>query len=397
MWLLLALMLLVLPRFFLIPIEDTGVRTEDILLLLLIPGTAKVLWMQRKQMGPVVRAFALYFGIVIFSSVLAGVTGKMSTVVALAFGLRPALYACAFIVGYRLSLLGIRGRYGLIDLGVIVLILNLAWGIGTSVGILPNVASFHPSRLSGLTNGPYELSAMLCLFGVAFLACRRFKPLAGSVFALIWTQSRAALAAFVLQVLWSSLRGRSLGRWVMAFGAVMLLFSVATLRDTQEASFAETMELVADLGTSFFQAALTREDYFEAAYSDSANSAIASGEGDPSALIRVARWSMVWATAVHSVTSFLFGMGPGYYSVALDGNYVRLVGETGLLGLLAFVWVGVRLYRSMAGSQYQQMMLSLLVQLAIMAIFIDVFVSLKIMCLFWMFVGALQRERGGNY
>jgi hypothetical protein len=174
--------------------------------------------------------------------------------------------------------------------------------------------------------------------------------------------------------------------------AILLVFFAISVRDSDEASLGDALAAASDLSATYSEAVTSREDYFETAYSESANSVIGSGEGDPSTLLRIARWAVVWATASSSMVNLWLGMGPGYYSLALDGNYIRLLGETGLVGLFSFVWLGWSLFSSLASPKLRQLMLAFLVQLGTVALFIDIFVSLKTMCLFWMLVGALHRQ-----
>ena len=392
MWVLIAFLLLLTPRFFLLSIEGTGVRIEDILLLLLLPATVQVLKYERHRMGPVIWSFAMYFGIVLLSASLAGISGTLSLPVSIAFGIRPALYFCAFVVGWQIGLHSRNGQYGVLLICKWVLFINLAWGLGVSIGVLPNVASFTSERLAGLTNGPYELSGMLCLISVSLLWMRSFLSVGAGTAGLLWTQSRIAVAAFLIYSAFSVLRVRIAGRFLILAIAILLIVVVVSMRDSTEISSSENLFQLSTVWDRYSEAVTTREDYFYAAYSDSANTTIMSGEGDPSLLLRAARWSVVFSTAGGSLNNLLFGMGPSFYSVALDGNYVRLLGETGLIGLLSFVLVGLRLKKSVLHPGYRNLMLALLIQLAIIGLFIDIFVSLKVMCLFWMMVGALQRE-----
>jgi hypothetical protein len=221
---------------------------------------------------------------------------------------------------------------------------------------------------------------------------RRPLPVGAGFLALLWTQARIALVAFILYIVITSLRRISLLRMLIPFTAALLLFVVVNLRDSNEVSLSESLDAMSVLSENFSAAVVSRDDYFDFAYSSSANQAIFANDGDPSMLLRVARWSVVITTARQSLGNLLLGMGPGFYSVALDGNYVRLIGETGLLGLLAFLWVGRRLQMSVTYPEHRRLMMGLIIQLAVVAIFIDIFVSLKTMCLFWMMVGALHRE-----
>lgn len=385
-----ALLLLAMPRFFLVPIDDSGLRVEDLLLLGLVVPAAVMLARDWARLRWVVAAFALYHLVVLMSVLRAAVGGQMPFAMSLAFGLRPALYAAAIVVGHRL---GLRGDgVQLVRVALVAVGLHLLYGLGAVSGLLPNAASFHPSRLSGLTNGPYEMSAMACLLCVVFVACRRWVGAGAGIVALLWTQSRVALVGLLIQLAWGTLKIRVRTRLLMLLIGALLVALVVGSRDSEGASLADTLGIMSDLGEVFSQVATSREDYFDTAYSDSANGEISSLEGDPSALLRVARWAMVLTTAMADPLNLMLGMGPGFYSVALDGNYVRLLGETGVAGLVTFFLLGLAVARAVPAGWHRRLVIGLLIQLAIIAVFIDVFVALKPMCLFWMLLGAVLRD-----
>ena len=88
------------------------------------------------------------------------------------------------------------------------------------------------------------------------------------------------------------------------------------------------------------------------------------------------------------MTGTLIGLGPGWGGVAVDGSYVRVFGEGGLLGLVAFLYLcGVLLRRFVGSIRYY------VIALLVTGLFIDIFVSLKPMMLLWALVGAASRPR----
>ena len=91
-------------------------------------------------------------------------------------------------------------------------------------------------------------------------------------------------------------------------------------------------------------------------------------------------------------------LGTGYSSLGLatDNDYLRALGETGLLGTLAFLSVLIALFNKLKGSLKDQKglnrvlvtsALGIFVSFLITAIFLDVFESSKIAILFWAYMG----------
>lgn len=91
-------------------------------------------------------------------------------------------------------------------------------------------------------------------------------------------------------------------------------------------------------------------------------------------------------------------LGTGYSSLGLatDNDYLRALGETGLLGTLAFLSVLIALFNKLKGGLKDQeglnkilvtSALGIFVSFLITAIFLDVFESSKIAILFWAYMG----------
>jgi len=91
-------------------------------------------------------------------------------------------------------------------------------------------------------------------------------------------------------------------------------------------------------------------------------------------------------------------LGTGYSSLGLatDNDYLRALGETGILGLGAFLSILVGLVVSLKrglGKQkgldklYVVASLGILLSFLVTAVFLDVFESSKIAILFWAFMG----------
>ncbi len=91
-------------------------------------------------------------------------------------------------------------------------------------------------------------------------------------------------------------------------------------------------------------------------------------------------------------------LGTGYSSISLatDNDYLRLLGEVGLLGLISFLSILIFIFQTLKKSIASNKDQNKLINIAVMgifiafitsAIFIDVFESSKIAILFWSFIG----------
>ncbi len=103
----------------------------------------------------------------------------------------------------------------------------------------------------------------------------------------------------------------------------------------------------------------------------------------------------------HAIEAFerdiLFGSGYGSISLAIDNNYFRMLGETGLLGTVAFVLIliGIGIYITKTFSKIESKLVKSFVigfaagviGLAINATLIDVFEASKVAYVLWLLVG----------
>jgi O-antigen ligase len=84
-------------------------------------------------------------------------------------------------------------------------------------------------------------------------------------------------------------------------------------------------------------------------------------------------------------------LGTGYSSISLatDNDYLRALGETGILGLLSFLAILIAIAKKTLSlkSQFDYAYLGIFLTMTLTAIFLDVFEASKIAILFWMFTG----------
>ena len=111
---------------------------------------------------------------------------------------------------------------------------------------------------------------------------------------------------------------------------------------------------------------------------------------DISLEMRLLRWTIAIKTVLSSSVHTIFGMGPSFWGVALDGYYVRVFVESGILGLFSFI---IFLYVSIIKSPCK-IIRNYIVVLIITGVFIDIFVTDKAMFILWLFLGYFFKKDG---
>ncbi len=110
------------------------------------------------------------------------------------------------------------------------------------------------------------------------------------------------------------------------------------------------------------------------------------------------RFDVEWPRALRALSKNPFlGTGYGSISLATDNDYLRALGETGLLGFLALITVFINLLAGLIRGIKHKLpslehhfllgSLSLFLSFLMIATFIDVFEASKVATLFWMYTG----------
>lgn len=103
---------------------------------------------------------------------------------------------------------------------------------------------------------------------------------------------------------------------------------------------------------------------------------------DVSWLYRTSKWSTSFKVWQSNIFTVLFGVGPGFAGAALDGGWLRILTEQGLIGFIVFIIFLRRLSILHAG------MAMAVVCLAINMLMIDVHIASRVMTLFLFCGGA---------
>ncbi len=107
------------------------------------------------------------------------------------------------------------------------------------------------------------------------------------------------------------------------------------------------------------------------------------------------RFNVEWPRAITALTKNpLLGTGSGSLGLATDNNYLRILGENGILGFLSFMLIPLYLLiKSIKSSnKINLIFLSAILSFLANAVFIDVFAASKTAYLFWLLVGVYYQN-----
>jgi hypothetical protein len=398
--------------------NSNGVRIDDFLILimwaLLSPKIMKKIELFSSDC---IVYFLIFIALNILSSLLNLALGsEVNVITSLLFSLRPLEYLIFFPVGYYLGSCQQEIKKLFLTYSIFIFLLSIL----QRAGIVGGVTLFTTTtRASANLGGPWELAVVASFLMFWFLKSDFKRKLLLSLMpcmALILSESRITIIGTLLIVAFDYVRSDNFisRKASIVFVSKTILVCVTigviavfafSLSDSfplfsRLSNFANA-ETFSNLSNSFnenfnpsFQIK-SQSDYLFYGYGDVLDSLDdASGAGDASAFIRFHRWSLLLnAYKNGNVLNWLFGLSPAYAGLAVDGNYLRILIESGICGLVVFmIWI-VRLLKT--ARIISSVLIYSLFSLMISALFIDVFVAYKPMMLIWFFYGyyLFQKEK----
>lgn len=373
-----------------LPFADSSVRLDDFLLLIFF--IVFLLTRSRVALPTPIRWLIVYFCVCILSALVNVTSSGINSLEALLFSARHLEYGLFFYVGYILHGAKFNWRKYLVT----YLIFSIAVCLLVLMEIVPNPSRFHFDRFSANTTGPFEYAVVLSFIFLFFVNKADIWSIWShrvfSVIALLLTYSRVTLVALAVSIL-SRKDGMGvlagLGRYTAVFIVAAAVFLISLFFDVFLLS-RFTGLLALDYASVFAEFSRnlivveTQEQYFDLVYNDGRNTEISELEGDASLLIRLNKWIVLVSSTL--TVSPLLGLGPSFASVGVDGFYVRLLAETGLIGLFVYLRMIASLFSS--AERYESGLLSrFLIVLVLTGFFIDIFVSFKPMMLMWLLLG----------
>ncbi|MBU1200636.1 O-antigen ligase family protein [Patescibacteria group bacterium] len=381
------------PLFFL-PFSTVAIRAEDLLIataiFILILVYKKNL---QKNLPPITYQILVYWGVGLLSVASAIlITQNVNPLLTILHFLRRVEYMSLFFMFYYLGSIGKKNRrfflkmlllpvigvfiYGIAQIyfrAPVISTMNAEFSKGVALTLQPGV------QLSSTFSGHYDLAVYLTfiisiLFAMAVHTNKKHKL--GAIFLstlpLIWLFSKAGSRMGLLGLL-GAISAISLVRKKFFLGFIMLfLIGLGAL---------SSPHLVGRF-SSFIKVFAVEE-------------VLRPIQQDRSTSIRI---DVEWPRAIRSFYKNPF-LGTGYSSLGLatDNDYLRSLGETGMLGLLSFIAVLIALVKSIfsrlkkATNTTDKTLviasIGVFTAMTVIAVFIDTFEASKIAIMFWSIMG----------
>jgi O-antigen ligase len=410
------------PKFplFTVPFSYVAIRAEDFLIALVWFIFLIRLLVSRKIKFPTISPqFAIFFFVTFVSSLSAIlITKNVQPLIVILHFLRRIEYMSVFFLVYWAAKDTSTRRYYL-ELALLPSIGVFLYGIAQIFMGAPVISTMDSESSKGIAltlrpgvtlnstfAGHYDLAVYLNMImtylaaiTVAVNGWLKRLPFLVLFVMLLWlfmqAGSRVGLLGLVFSVCLVSFFYR---RYLLGLGFILIIFSfIAT--SPQYISRFQSILKVFSAKTSQVVAAPVY-----ASVAAPTPSPIATPSATPEALRAIQqdtstsiRFDVEWPRAIRAFyKNPLLGTGYSSISLATDNDYLRALGETGLLGLLAFLSIlfGIlkallSLVRKVSGSDKIIVVSSIGIFAAFLttAIFIDVFESSKIAILFWAYMG----------
>jgi hypothetical protein len=390
-------------KIILVPVGDTGIRVDDGLIALSLAWLVVSGRLRGIKLSASFKAYCAFLCVGVASAIWNGMQDRVDMGYSLVFVGRQAEYMSFFFFGYCL-----KDQTRPLLRAIQVYAVMLAFVVPAQMlRLIPVPSSFGASRASGNTNGPYELAAVAA-FLLCYLSYFQRRKLSGFLAVLFIILSAARITFFgaafsLIRVLLRQSKHRKLTSVALVAATVIGVLAASQLPRIIETAVSEDSPLL--LASRFGGSSIPIDDLetiYDAApvYPTSAvysvdmfvSSTDLAQEGytDVSGLLRAYRWTTLIKTTVSSIDSIFLGLGPSFGTVAVDGHFVRVFIETGVLGLALFALFLITLLSGTRQSQWP--FREYVVILIVTGCFIDIFVSYKPMLLLWLWHGMNQNS-----
>lgn len=386
-------------------IASSSIRLEDGVLSLLALVTATH-WTrsQRKQMGPTGIA------IVVLAALAACTVGvlasRLSPGAGILYALRPLEYwfvlPCVVILlegrDFNARMMWITSLLQWVTLAQVG-VSALQYLGGISIGF----SKFSYERGAGLAAGPYELGALCALLACFWFDRRRYGLFLTSLAGIVMSQSRISMAAIVISIaLLIAIRVRTQERPIylpnarsksayaiptmaVTLGVTGLILFWPQISDSLLAPALDRVGSTSLLAAWSHAGVLAQNiapvnsavEYTQIAYGAIADLLSGNNTGDASNIVRFYRWHIL-LNSMSFPRDLLLGLGPSFAGPSVDGAFLRIFVESGIVGALAWLTMFTKWIRS-TPAWFGAAGLSLLIG----SIFIDLPFALRPMVLLW--------------
>lgn len=358
------------------------VRPEDFISVI---AAAAFLLMRPRKPLPMPAPVRIYCLFIIASFVSAAVNYPREGLISFVFAARLVQYLIWFFILHE-ACLTLQPRAIRASLLALCL-LFIVWGVLEYSGVLGRIGRFTGAtqRLTINTSGPFETSVML-----ATLAYAVPQMVTSGILTVLVLLTQARITVLGMAASFLVARPRRSILITLIVGSLALILAGPVLSLLSSSRFAESQSPTAmlDLLAYTWRKApiVTEPAWFRDRFlsGETLGHYLASKDGDLSFAIRAVRWPIVVKSTLFTPVPLLIGWGPGAWGIALDSYYVRVFGETGIVGFGLLIWWIVSLMRT---CHQRGTVRFTIVMMAIVAVFIDIFTSSKMMPILWGFLG----------
>jgi hypothetical protein len=381
--------MVLLPKLTVVPVSFSGVRLDDFICLIAFAWIISRGRLRLSSTDSYVKVYLFFIGTQFVSALY---NYGSNSYIGLLFPVR----LLELLVWYYVGINAIKSRTKE-EINKVFLFLGLylsIYSFAEILGFAPKFGLFtNTNRVATTMTGPFEYAVVIAILGFFI---KHSIPKAMTLVSLLLTQSRVTLFStlFIYLFVWKKKRSALIG---FIIGALLLII-VSPKLDVLE-RFDGFIEFgvgnITEITSQYYSMVLpvdSSADYFESTHEESAYKLI--NQTDASLEIRLMRWMVILKTNTKTIYSLLIGKGPGFYGIAVDGYYVRVFAETGLIGLSVFVLFLVSLYRT---HRKNKEIVALIVTMALTGLLIDIFVSVKVMALFWFLLGVHSQKYHKDY
>ena len=408
---LLCLTLVFFPKIDVIKISESGIRIEDILtasiLLLMMTDLKNIL--KNEKIKKITSIFGVYILFCIISMLIGWKFGYVNLITSMLFVIRKIEYFVFIYFGYQYYKYHKNNNFKLdkivniitfFHLGVCLLQLFGIIGSFNAGGYSPNL---HQGRITSIFNGSYEFSAFMLIITAYYISDICFNKLKNinkvNIFGLVTasiliflSNSRISVVILLLEYLLGIIKKLHIkpskktiliigGSLCGIIGCIALLFNFGMFKNSRFAQislngYIESIKCAME--NRDFDNYLNTGSWF--------TSEVCYDVGtDASFNLRFNHWAQLLDGFFRHP---LFGLGPSITTEAADGNYIRILVESGVVGIVLWILLLIQIFKSLTKNNQLNYFAKLsFYSVLIGAIFIDLFEASRIMPLFWLIIG----------
>lgn len=395
--------------------NPTGIRIEDVLIFLFVflyfinrLKIKKNKEHSNENFNKIKKIFFIYFTCCVVSSFLGSIRGFVDPLMAFLFTIRKLEYFSLFFIGYLFAKKKRTLDYKIIDFitifHFIFTILQLKGLIGSfNHGEALDVLA--QGRITSTFNGAYEFSAFL-LFLLTYYLVNIFDNknrtiiniiyIIMIIFCIFQTQSRTsliiALILFIIILLKSkNIRLKNIiGKIIISCSIITIPFLVINFNKLDLTRFdnlnINKTNYLIQYTWKYKNFDKYKNDRYWYGDSPFTLNQIDNMGYDGSLYQRLSHWMQL----IDGFIKYpLFGLGLSISGSSVDGNYIRILTESGIIGLILWLYLLINIYRGISSKseQVNKIVKLCFISVIIGSLFIDLFESSKVIMPLWFLIG----------